>query len=198
METAAPTGLGIDLRPARISRRTVADQVARWDTKTAALAALAAHRAAGRNLGRDIEAHPAVSTWTRLWVLGRPNHHDGITYLMTRNGAWLPGRLSDATPCFHEPACRPTDAGHAAPWWPLDRAPVPATFTHVTRTVADSANRVERYRTKSNGSCGRWVTSDDSVAVCTCGAKFHAATRAEARGLARYHRDHPDQSTDNA
>ncbi len=179
------TGIGIDLRPAR---RAITGRLARWDTKAAALAALAALRDRGLNLDPDIEAHPMVSTWSRMWVLGRPDHHNGVTYLMTGVGAWLPGRLSDATPCFHEPACRPTDPDHAAPWWPLDRAPEPATFTHVTRTVPDVHNQRERYRTKRNGSCGRWVRSDDSVAVCTCPWKAFGQTREEARAAARTHR----------
>lgn len=199
--SAVTTGTGIDLRPARISRRTVTDQVARWDTKGEAVAALAAQRGDGFNRTRDVEAHPTVAgRYSRLWVLGRPDHYAGVTYLMTRIGAWLPGRLTDATPCYHEPACRPTDPDHAVLWLPLDRAPEPATFEHVTRTVADSANQVERYKTKSNGSCGRWVRTDDSVAVCTCAWKWHATTRAEARAAAAYHRAHPDASTpaDNA
>ncbi|MGX6604798.1 hypothetical protein ACWKSP_22120 [Micromonosporaceae bacterium Da 78-11] len=58
---------------------------------------------------------------------------------------------------------------------------------HKTRTVLN-AFRGERYVTKSNGSCGRWVDNDDSVALCSCGWKWHAGSRAEARGAARVHR----------
>jgi hypothetical protein len=58
---------------------------------------------------------------------------------------------------------------------------------HKTRTVLN-AGRSERYITKSNGSCGRWVKNDDSVALCTCGWKWHAGTRSEARAAARDHR----------
>jgi hypothetical protein len=58
---------------------------------------------------------------------------------------------------------------------------------HKTRTVLD-AHREERYVTKSNGSRGRYVRSDTSVALCTCGWKWHAGTREEARAAARAHR----------
>lgn len=58
---------------------------------------------------------------------------------------------------------------------------------HETRTVLD-AYQDERYVTKSNGSCGRWVRSDTSVALCTCGWEWHATTRTEARSAARGHR----------
>lgn len=58
---------------------------------------------------------------------------------------------------------------------------------HKTHTVMD-AHQDERYVTKSNGSCGRFVRSDTSVALCTCGWKRHSGTRAEARAAARWHR----------
>lgn len=58
---------------------------------------------------------------------------------------------------------------------------------HKTRTVLNAC-RGERYVTKSNGSCGRWVANDDSTALCTCGWKWNAATRDEARVAARGHR----------
>jgi hypothetical protein len=58
---------------------------------------------------------------------------------------------------------------------------------HKTRTVLD-AHQSERYVTKSNGSCGRFVRSDTSVALCSCGWKRHAGTREEARSAARAHR----------
>jgi hypothetical protein len=58
---------------------------------------------------------------------------------------------------------------------------------HKTRTVLD-AHQAEHYKTKSNGSCGRWVRGDTSVALCTCGWKQHAGTREEARASARWHR----------
>lgn len=66
---------------------------------------------------------------------------------------------------------------------PKTAAPV----QHKTRTVMD-AYQDERYVTKSNGSCGRYVKSDTSVALCTCGWKYHAGTRDEARAQARVHR----------
>lgn len=58
---------------------------------------------------------------------------------------------------------------------------------HKTRTILD-AYQSERYVTKSNGSCGRFVRGDTSAALCSCGWKWQAATRAEARMAARAHR----------
>lgn len=58
---------------------------------------------------------------------------------------------------------------------------------HKTRTVPD-AYQSERYVTKSNGSCGRFVRGDTSTALCSCGWKWHAGTRTEARAAARAHR----------
>lgn len=65
-----------------------------------------------------------------------------------------------------------------------DQAP---TVAHKTRTVLD-ANQSERYATKSNGSCGRFVQSDTSTAHCSCGWSYNAGTREEARMAARGHR----------
>lgn len=62
-----------------------------------------------------------------------------------------------------------------------------ATLEHKTRTVLD-AHQSERYVTKSNGSCGRYATSDTSVALCSCGWKWQAGSRTEARAMARGHR----------
>lgn len=58
---------------------------------------------------------------------------------------------------------------------------------HKTRTVLD-AYQQERYVTKSNGSCGRFVRGDTSTALCSCGWKWNAGTREEARAAARGHR----------
>jgi hypothetical protein len=58
---------------------------------------------------------------------------------------------------------------------------------HKTRTVL-SAYQTERYKTKSNGSCGRHVRSENSVALCSCGWTQHTDSRAEARSAARAHR----------
>jgi hypothetical protein len=134
-----------------------------------------------------IEAHEVRHRFGWAWVLGRPNHHDGVTYLMVDDGAWIAGRMYDASPCYHAEPCR---GGHPAPWEDLRLIPEPATFTHLTRTV-HAANRAERYRTKSNGSCGRWVRDDDSIALCVCGWKTYTGTRAEAQTAARRHRDNP-------
>lgn len=180
--TTAPTGLALDLRRARHARHGVLA----WPTRSGALAELARQRAAGVNLARTIEAHPARTHLAAFWVLGRPDHHVGVTYLMTAAGGWLAGRLTDA-PCFCADRCRCV----GAPWSRLAADAVPAVAEHVIRTVADTANRHERYRTKSNGSAGRWVTTDDAVALCTCGRRFHGSTRAEARARGNYHRDHP-------
>ena len=62
-----------------------------------------------------------------------------------------------------------------------------APVVHKTRTVLD-AHQQQRHVTKSNGSCGRWRYSDASVALCTCGWKWNATTRDEARSAARMHR----------
>ncbi len=159
-----------------------------YGTKRAARDALAALRAEGRNHERDIDIMPARTPLARLWVVARQDHHNGTTDLMRHDGTWLRGRLHDATPCFHATPCRDP---HPAPWTRLAGDPQPATFAHVTRTVPDAANQRERFRTKSNGSCGRWVRTDESVALCTCGWKSYAATRDEARGAARAHRANP-------
>lgn len=155
-----------------------------WGSKRDAAAALAALRVCGLNVADDIEIHPTRTRSVRGWTIGRPDHFHGITSLMTDAGTWVPGRLTDPSPCWCSTPCR---GGHAAPWADLGRDLEPATFTHVTRTVPHW-NRPERYRTKSNGSCGRYVRSDDSVALCTCGWKAHEDTREEARGAARVHR----------
>lgn len=163
------TGLTLDLRHAQHA------DVLGWATKRQALAVLATLRETGRNVDVEVQAHRAETYLFRFWVLGRPDHYNGITYLMADDGAWVPGRLADIW-------------DGATPWTRLAGATVPAPFTHVTRTVPDSANRHERYRTKSNGSCGRWVITDDSVALCTCGWKTWHPTRADAQAAARTHR----------
>ena len=68
-----------------------------------------------------------------------------------------------------------------------DEPAITPTVEHKTRTVLD-AHQGERYVTKSNGSCGRYVRSDTSAALCSCGWKYHAGSREEARGAARSHR----------
>jgi hypothetical protein len=165
------TGITLDLRRAQHSTAGVAA----WGTKTAAVAALAALRASGLNTDRDIEVHGAETHLWRFWVIGRADHYNGITYLMTDDGHWIAGRLTDAY-------------SGAVPWTALPREAEPPTTAHITRTVPDGGNQRERYKTKTNGSCGRWVRSDDSIALCTCGWKKWARTRAEAQADARAHR----------
>jgi hypothetical protein len=154
-----------------------------WFSKKDAAAALRALQARGLNVDPSIELHPTRGRFGRGWVIGRPDHFNGVTYLMTDAGAWVMGRLTDATPCYCATPCR---GGHAAPWADLRSELEPAPFTHVTRTVI-SAHQTERYKTKSNGSCGRYVRSDNSVALCTCGWKAWESTRDDARVSARAH-----------
>jgi len=159
--------------------RTKADFTARA-TRRAAQQVLSGVRARGLNVEDCVRLHRAETVFFRCWVIARPDELAEMTWLMREDGAWVRGRLFD---------------GWAIATWhhmPLpDGALIPATFTHVTRTVPYHGRR-ERYKTKNNGSQGRWVTSDDSVALCTCGWKAHGSTREEARGSARWHRLNPD------
>jgi hypothetical protein len=112
-------------------------------------------------------------------VIARSDQLAEMTWLMCGDCRWARGRMIGTY--------------WSATWAPLPPSGgglIPATFTHLTRTV-QAASRHERYRTKSNGSAGRWVMTDDSVALCTCGWKAHADTRDEARWRARSHRDSP-------
>lgn len=187
MNTAVATGL-----PLRAGRLDIATGVeaAAWATKGEALEVLATLRTAGLN-HVEVEAHRVRLPLARVWVLARPDHHEGVTYLMTAAGGWLRGRLVDQGPCYSDHACS-WDA-HPVPWEPLTAEVFPAPFTHVTRTVPHAGTQRERYVTKSNGSCGRYVWSDDSVALCTCGWTRHTSTRDEARAAARYHLAHPEE-----
>lgn len=157
-----------------------------WSAKRGAAAALTALHERGLNVADSIEIHPTRTRFARGWTIGRPDHFWGILRLMTDAGAWVPGRLTDPSPCWCSTPCR---NGHAAAWSDLGRELEPATFAHVTRTVPDAHNQRERYRTKSNGSCGRRVRTDESVALCTCGWKAWEDTREAARWAARLHRD---------
>jgi hypothetical protein len=181
--------------PLAMGRADIAGvQLAHWATKGEALTALAGQRARGLNVD-VIEAHRVWLPLTLVWMLARPDHHEGATYLMTDDGAWLRGRLVDQGPCCGgHPGRDCSWDRHPVSWTLLADEVFPASFTHVTRTVPDGANQRERYKTKSNGSCGRFVRSDDSVALCTCGWRRHAATRDEARAAARYHREHPEEN----
>lgn len=57
---------------------------------------------------------------------------------------------------------------------------------HRTRTIAWTTG--ERYKTKSNGSCGRYVPITAAKAECLCGWSVYAHDRPEARERARTHR----------
>jgi hypothetical protein len=155
-------------------------KVATWATKQEAEEALRALQARGLNVDKGIRVLRGCCTIPlRCWVITRLGEF-GETLLMAKDGSWVAGRL------FPE---RPGD--HGAIWLPYESAEqgetIPATFTHVTRTVHDTF-RIERYRTKSNGSRGRYVRGDDSVALCTCGWTAHEDTRPEAQAAARAHR----------
>lgn len=150
-----------------------------WALKKDAVAHLAKLRERGRNVEKCIDIHPARTRLLTFWVIARPDPLSEFTWLMGQDGTWARGRLTDR---HDKPA---TWAPHPA----SDGAPIPATFTHVTRTVPDTHNRHERYKTKSNGSCGRWVRTDESVALCTCGWKTYTQTRGEAQAAARAHRN---------
>lgn len=60
------------------------------------------------------------------------------------------------------------------------------TGVHRTRTTEWTVG--ERYKTKSNGSCGRYVAITAAKAECVCGWSVPASDRAEAQGRARVHR----------
>lgn len=190
--TTVTTGL-----PLKVARLDIAPGVeaAAWATKHEALTALGELHTRGLNVDVEIEAHRVRLPLARVWVLARPDHYDGVTYLMTAAGAWLRGRLVDQAPCYHNHGTTSSWEAHPVPWQPLTADVFPAPFTHVTRTVPHSGpqREQERYRTKSNGSCGRWVRGDDSVALCTCGWKRYEQTRPEAQAAARAHRANPDR-----
>ena len=163
-----PTGYRIDLSDARGARYDS------WPTKGAAVAALKELQERGLHVGTNITDYPAQSAFGSFWVLGRPDNLAEMTLLMREDGSWDRGRLWDS---------------YTVSRWeylPLPSGPVPATFTHVTRTVLDPT-RKERYKSKSNGSCGRWVQPDESIALCTCGWKAYGTDRAEARWRAVQH-----------
>ena len=60
------------------------------------------------------------------------------------------------------------------------------TGAHRTRTIEWQTG--ERYKTKSNGSCGRYVPTMCAKAECLCGWIAYAGDRTEARNSARHHR----------
>ncbi|MGV9840036.1 hypothetical protein ACWDUL_38385 [Nocardia niigatensis] len=64
------------------------------------------------------------------------------------------------------------------------------TGEHRTRTIEWTTG--ERYKTKSNGSCGRWVDTTMAKAECVCGWSAYADDRPLARLKARTHRTTAD------
>jgi hypothetical protein len=114
-----------------VSGPVVADAQRLWTTKKEAAAALAALRARGLNLDANVEigrartvfVGPARDGFRHGWVISWPDHHNGVMYLMTETGAWLPGRLTDASPCW---CATPCPGGHFAPWRRTDLERRPA------------------------------------------------------------------------
>lgn len=163
----------------RINLRGVARGTASfttWPTKKAAASALKALRDRGLNADDCIRIHPADTAFFRRWVVARPDKRGEMTWLMRDDGMWIRGRLFDSW--------------DSATWQhvpPTDGALIPPSFTHLTRTEPYHGRR-EQYRSKQNGSCGRWVMSDESVALCVCGWKSYASSRGEAQATARSHR----------
>ncbi|MFI7608481.1 hypothetical protein ACIBTV_25475 [Micromonospora sp. NPDC049366] len=167
-------GVDIDLTHVSMGRARVHG----WVRKADAVTVLANLRERGLNATKLEEFHRAHNRFDRFWVIGRPDSNAEFTWLMDDDGTWARGRLVDR---YDKPSA----------WVSLPTPErIPATFTHITTTVL-CAGRRERYRTKSNGSCGRWVMGDDSVARCTCGWKSYASTRGEAQAAARWHRANP-------
>lgn len=157
------------------ANRATADFTA-WATKKDAQSTLGKLRDRGLNVDDCVRIHPAYNRFFRFWVIARPDGLGEMTWLMRADGSWVRGRLHDGW--------------DSATWQGVpaaDGSRIEPTFTHATRTVPYHA-RKESYRTKSNGSCGRWVTSDDSVALCVCGWSSYAGSRGEARSAARAHR----------
>jgi hypothetical protein len=154
--------------------------VGMWPLKRDAETALRTLQARGLNVGKDVRILRAYTGLGRPYAITRIGEFSEVL-IMAEDGSWVAGRL------FAE---RPGDRG--AVWDPYDSArageTIPPTFTHITSTAL-MAGRTERYKTKSNGSCGRWVVSDESVGRCTCGWKTYAGSRAEAQAAARAHRD---------
>lgn len=178
--TTAPTGSPLHLGHANHR----ANGVETWATKAEAMAALATLRAKGVNVARDVEAHSARTFLARFWVIGRPDHHEGVTYLMTEFGDWIAGRLTDS---FDE----------ATPWTPLGRPPVPATITHTYTYSAGSIGLSDgngRVLMTGGGLGVRpvEVLSWTAFAWCVaCSWSTHGDDEATVRGAARYHHAHP-------
>lgn len=61
------------------------------------------------------------------------------------------------------------------------------------KTLTAERAEGERYVTRSNGSCGRWVRDVTTIWQCTCGSGGFGRNndRADARAAARRHREDP-------
>ncbi|MGK5677628.1 hypothetical protein [Actinoplanes sp. URMC 104] len=151
-----------------------------WPTRKAASVQLAKLRADGLNVERDLlRFHPAVANLTAGWVIARPDELAEMCWLMAADGRWARGRLVENYETGVWQHLPPPGGGL-----------LPATFTHVTRT-APYHDRTQRYRTKSNGSCGRYVWSQETWSICTCGWSALGANPDEARWRGRQHRENP-------
>lgn len=195
--TTAPTGITLDLRGSGHGTYGVAV----YPTKKAALAALAALRDCGRNRDRTIEIHQADVRFFWLWVISRPDNYHGITYLMTADGRWVAGRLTDMAPCWCVKQCPPTGGTkHTAPWTRLASIPAqPATVTHDYRYSAGSTGVLggDGKPLMSMGVAGRapvevlaWSTQAWCVA---CTWSWNGDHEESTRLAARWHRNHPEQ-----
>ena len=127
--------------------------------------------------------HPVITNFRGGWVIARPDELAEMCWLMAKDGRWARGRLVEVSYEMGDWTHQP----------PSDGQLIPATFTHVTRT-APYHDRSEHYRTKSNGSSGRFVWSDETWALCTCPWKKLGATTEEARWFARQYRTNPTTS----
>ncbi len=193
--TTAPTGLTLDLRQSRYA----AYGVALWGTKKDALAALAAWRDCGRNRHRDIEIHRA-GTWLEwVWVIALPDHYNGITSLMTADGRWIAGRLTDS-PCFCTGRC----SCHGTPWTPLGRDAQPATVTHDYGYSAGWTGVIDSTGKPLMATGYAWATPRQveawsTTAWCIAGTWVtHGDHEDSTRQQARWHRANPERYADHA
>ncbi|WP_328344620.1 hypothetical protein [Micromonospora sp. NBC_00421] len=161
-----------------LHRRT--RHVAHWTTKREAETTLRNLRVRGLNVDKDIRVMPGCCTRPlRCWVITKLGEF-GETLLMTKDGAWVAGRLLPE---------RPND--HGAIWLPYESAEqgetIPPTFTHITTTALYAVQR-EYQPVKSNGRVFARRRTENAFAKCTCGWRGEGDDRAEAQAVARVHR----------